>query len=106
MGSDPDMLASQWLLLKSAARGTSLVSKIRPCLKPIIATSRNLYSSTSSQANAIKLLRMNEPCKENKLTNSKLVNIYNRRSLFTETGYACAKCQKTSQLLKYVYTNV
>lgn len=94
----------RWLLLKSAVRGSSLIGKAHPCLRSIAAHPKYLSNVYSPPAGVSRSLRINVMWKQSKLTPPSFVKIMNRRPLFTETSHACAKCQKTSQLLKYVYT--
>lgn len=98
------MLIVQRLLLKSAARGSSLVGKVHPCLRSIALHSRHLSNVCSLQADVSRSLRINKAWKQSKLATPNHLNIISRRPLFTKTSHACAKCQKTSQLLKYVCT--
>ena len=98
------MLIVQRLSLKSAAKGTSLISKLHPCLRFITTSSKYLYNASSSQVDVNRSLRINEAWKQDKLSSLQHVNIVGKRRLFTETSHACAKCQKTALSLKYVYT--
>ncbi|AJS53067.1 Ape2p [Saccharomyces cerevisiae YJM1447] len=89
----------RWLLLKRAVRGSSLIGKAHPCLRSIAAHPRYLSNVYSPPAGVSRSLRINVMWKQSKLTPPSFVKIMNRRPLFTETSHACAKCQKTSQLL-------